>query len=73
MLIFDWYARYREHYDLVGTIDIFVNGPNGIQLGKRSDELFEDQKLVVVMLAYNAPKTLRITYEEVMAQSPVDW
>ena len=22
MLIFDWYARYREHYDLVGIIDI---------------------------------------------------
>jgi hypothetical protein len=73
MLIFDWYARYREHYDLVGIIDIFVNGPNGIQLGKPSDELFEDQKLVVVMPADDAAKTLRITYDEVMAQPPVDW
>ena len=34
--------------------------------------MFKDQKVVVVMPAYNAAKTLRITYEEVMAQSLVD-
>lgn len=26
MLIFEWYARYREHYDLVGIIDILSTG-----------------------------------------------
>jgi glycosyltransferase involved in cell wall biosynthesis len=34
--------------------------------------MFKDQKVVVVMPAYNAAKTLRVTYEEVMAQSLVD-
>jgi glycosyltransferase involved in cell wall biosynthesis len=34
--------------------------------------MFEDQKLVVVMPAYNAAKTFRITCEEVMAQCLVD-
>jgi glycosyltransferase involved in cell wall biosynthesis len=34
--------------------------------------MFNNQKVVVVMPAYNAAKTLRITYEEVMAQSFVD-
>jgi len=34
--------------------------------------MFQDQKVVVVMPAYNAEKTLRMTYEEVMAQDIVD-
>jgi glycosyltransferase involved in cell wall biosynthesis len=34
--------------------------------------MFNNQKVVVVMPAYNAAKTLRMTYEEVMAQSLVD-
>ena len=34
--------------------------------------MFNKQKVVVVMPAYNAAKTLQITYDEVMAQSLVD-
>lgn len=34
--------------------------------------MFRDKKVVVVMPAYNAEKTLRRTYEEVMAQKMVD-
>jgi len=34
--------------------------------------MFKDQKVIVVMPAYNAAKTLRKTYEEVMAQGIVD-
>jgi len=34
--------------------------------------MFKDQKVIVVMPAYNAAKTLRKTYEEVMAQEIVD-
>ena len=34
--------------------------------------MFEDQKVVVVMPAYNAAKTIRKTYEETMAQRVVD-
>ena len=34
--------------------------------------MFKDKKVVVVMLAYNAAKTLRKTYEEVVAQNIVD-
>ncbi len=34
--------------------------------------MFKDQKVVVVMPAYNAAKTLRQTYDEVMAQEIVD-
>ena len=34
--------------------------------------MFKDQKVVVVMPAYNAAQTLRQTYEEVMAQGMVD-
>lgn len=34
--------------------------------------MFQDKKVVVVMPAYNAGKTLRKTYEEVMAQGIVD-
>jgi glycosyltransferase involved in cell wall biosynthesis len=34
--------------------------------------MYKDQKVVVVMPAYNAAKTLRKTYDEVMAQSIVD-
>jgi glycosyltransferase involved in cell wall biosynthesis len=34
--------------------------------------MFKDKKVVVVMPAYNAEKTLRQTYEEVMAQEVVD-
>lgn len=34
--------------------------------------MFEDQKIVVVMPAYNAAKTLRMTYDEVMNQGIVD-
>ncbi|RZB36214.1 MAG: hypothetical protein SRB2_02373 [Desulfobacteraceae bacterium Eth-SRB2] len=34
--------------------------------------MFQDKKVVVVMPAYNAEKTLRMTYEEVMAQDIVD-
>jgi glycosyltransferase involved in cell wall biosynthesis len=34
--------------------------------------MFEDQKVVVVMPAYNAAETIRQTYEETMAQSFVD-
>jgi glycosyltransferase involved in cell wall biosynthesis len=35
--------------------------------------MFADKKVVVVMPAYNAAQTLRQTYEEVMAQSVVDF
>ena len=34
--------------------------------------MFNNQKVVVVMPAYNTAKTLQITYDEVMAQSLVD-
>jgi len=34
--------------------------------------MFKDRKVIVVMPAYNAARTLRITYEEVMAQGMVD-
>ena len=34
--------------------------------------MFKDQKVIVVMPAYNAAKTLRVTYDEVMAQDIVD-
>ena len=34
--------------------------------------MYNGQKVVVVMPAYNAAKTLRKTYEEVMAQGIVD-
>jgi len=34
--------------------------------------MFKDKKIVVVMPAYNAEKTLRMTYDDVMAQGVVD-
>ena len=34
--------------------------------------MYKNKKVIVVMPAYNAAKTLRKTYEEVMAQSIVD-
>lgn len=34
--------------------------------------MYKDQKVIVVMPAYNAEKTLRMTYDEVMAQGIVD-
>lgn len=34
--------------------------------------MYKDQKVIVVMPAYNAEKTLLMTYDEVMAQSIVD-
>jgi glycosyltransferase involved in cell wall biosynthesis len=34
--------------------------------------MYKDKKVVVVMPAYNAEKTLKITYDEVMAQGMVD-
>ena len=34
--------------------------------------MYKDQKIIVVMPAYNAARTLRQTYEEVMAQEMVD-
>lgn len=34
--------------------------------------MFKDQKVIVVMPAYNAVQTLRLTHEEVMAQGIVD-
>ncbi len=34
--------------------------------------MFEDNKVIVVMPAYNAAQTLRMTYDEVMAQGIVD-
>ena len=34
--------------------------------------MYRDQKIVVVMPAYNAAQTLRMTYDEVMAQEIVD-
>ena len=34
--------------------------------------MYKDQKIVVVMPAYNAAQTIRKTYEEVMAQEIVD-
>jgi len=34
--------------------------------------MFKDKKIVVVMPAYNAAQTLKITYDEVMAQEIVD-
>ena len=34
--------------------------------------MFQDKKVVVVMPAYNAERTLRVTYDEVMAQGVVD-
>ena len=34
--------------------------------------MFKDKKVVVVMPAYNAAETLRMTYDEVMAQGVVD-
>ena len=39
---------------------------------KGSLNMYKDQKVVVVMPAYNAAKTLRKTYDEVMAQNIVD-
>ena len=34
--------------------------------------MYQDKKVIVVMPAYNAAKTLRKTYNEVMAQEIVD-
>ncbi|MDQ6912445.1 MAG: glycosyltransferase, partial [Verrucomicrobiota bacterium] len=34
--------------------------------------MYRDKKIVVVMPAYNAARTLRQTYDEVMAQGVVD-
>jgi glycosyltransferase involved in cell wall biosynthesis len=34
--------------------------------------MHKDKKIIVVMPAYNAAKTLRMTYDEVMAQDIVD-
>ncbi|KFN39849.1 glycosyl transferase family 2, partial [Smithella sp. F21] len=34
--------------------------------------MFKDKKVIVVMPAYNAAQTLKITYDEVMAQEIVD-
>ncbi|NQT56416.1 MAG: glycosyltransferase family 2 protein, partial [Desulfobacteraceae bacterium] len=34
--------------------------------------MFKDQKVIVVMPAYNAAQTLRMTYDEVMEQDVVD-
>ena len=34
--------------------------------------MFHDQKVIVVMPAYNAARTLKRTYDEVMAQEIVD-
>jgi glycosyltransferase involved in cell wall biosynthesis len=34
--------------------------------------MYKDKKVIVVMPAYNAAKTLRRTYEDVMAQGIVD-
>ena len=34
--------------------------------------MFKDKKVIVVMPAYNAAQTLRLTYDEVMAQGIVD-
>lgn len=34
--------------------------------------MYKDQKVIVVMPAYNAAQTLRKTWEEVMAQEIVD-
>jgi len=34
--------------------------------------MYKDKKVIVVMPAYNAAKTLRKTYEEVMARGIVD-
>ena len=34
--------------------------------------MFKDQKVIVVMPAYNAAQTLRMTYDEVMEQDIVD-
>jgi len=41
-------------------------------LGGEELNMFKDQKVVVVMPAYNAERTLRRTYDEVMAQGIVD-
>jgi len=41
-------------------------------LGGGELNMFKDQKVVVVMPAYNAERTLRKTYDEVMAQDIVD-
>jgi len=34
--------------------------------------MYKDKKIIVVMLAYNAAKTLQKTYDEVMEQGIVD-
>jgi glycosyltransferase involved in cell wall biosynthesis len=34
--------------------------------------MYKDQKIIVVMSAYNAAQTLRQTFDEVMAQEMVD-
>ncbi|MCK5342895.1 MAG: glycosyltransferase, partial [Candidatus Heimdallarchaeota archaeon] len=34
--------------------------------------MYRDQKIIVVMPAYNAAETIRMTYKEVMAQKIVD-
>src|SRR3569832_1554009 len=38
----------------------------------RGSGMYRDKKIVVVMPAYNAAKTLRKTYDEVLAQQVVD-
>jgi glycosyltransferase involved in cell wall biosynthesis len=35
--------------------------------------MYQNKKVVVVMPAYNAAKTLKRTYDEVMEQGVVDW
>jgi glycosyltransferase involved in cell wall biosynthesis len=44
----------------------------GLGEPERRKALFRDQKVIVVMPAYNAAKTIRATHEEVLAQEVVD-
>ena len=44
----------------------------GILVGGRGAAVYRENKIIVVMPAYNAETTLRRTWEEVMAQGVVD-
>lgn len=50
----------------------FNNDSRIIEEAFKGKIMYEDKKVIVVMPAYNAAQTLRLTYDEVMAQKIVD-
>lgn len=51
---------------------VFANGRHSGQAGANAGRMYQGQRIVVVMPAYNAAQTLRSTWQEVRAQPVVD-